>query len=201
MSFDDSGKKPVTLEPWGGSGGSRWDDRIYSTVRQLVIVYGAGSGIESIKTEYDQKGCSIWSDKHGGSGGLKTDEVKLDYPDEYLTSVHGYNGSLNQRGPTFIRSLSFESNKKKYGPFGVEEGTYFSFPMTGGKIVGFHGRCGSLLDAIGVYLKPLQQQNQSNGVLHSQNYLVNTINPSQNHLAYTTDHVAYSVYSFGLLQW
>ncbi|KAK4275148.1 hypothetical protein QN277_018281 [Acacia crassicarpa] len=191
MSFDDSGKKPVTVGPWGGSGGSRWDDGIYSTVRQLVIAYGAG--IDSIKIEYDQKGCSIWSDKHGGSGGLKTDKVKLDYPDEYLTSVHGYYGSLNQWGTTFVRSLSFESNKKKYGPFGVEEGTYFSFPMTGGKIVGFHGRCGWYLDAIGVYLKPLQQQNPSSGLHHSQNYQVNTINPSQNHLANTSEHVGYSI--------
>lgn len=172
MSFEDSGKKPVTVGPWGGSGGSRWDDGIYSTVRQLVIVHGAG--IDSIQIEYDQKGCSIWSGKHGGSGGLKTDKVKLDYPDEYLTSIHGYYGSLNQWGTTFVRSLSFESNKKKYGPFGVEEGTYFSFPMAGGKIVGFHGRCGWYLDAIGVYLKPLQQQNPSNALLHSQNYLSNT---------------------------
>ena len=81
QSFDDSGKKPVTVGPWGGNGGSSWEDGIYSTVRQLVIVYGAG--IDSIKIEYDQKGCSIWSDKHGGSGGLKTDEV-IFFPRNFL---------------------------------------------------------------------------------------------------------------------
>lgn len=101
-------------------------------------------------------------------------QVKLDYPDEFLTSVHGYYGSLNQRGTIFVRSLTFESNKKKYGPFGFEEGTYFSFPMTGGKIVGFHGRCGWYLDAIGVYLKPLQQPNPSKALVYSENYLSNT---------------------------
>lgn len=101
-------------------------------------------------------------------------QVKLDYPDEFLTSIHGYYGSLNQWGTTFVRSLSLESNTKKYGPFGVEEGTYFSFPLTGGKIVGFHGRCGWYLDAIGVYLKPLQQPKPSKALAHSQNYLTNT---------------------------
>ncbi|KAL9316582.1 hypothetical protein ACSQ67_017583 [Phaseolus vulgaris] len=166
QSFEDSIKKPQSVGPWGGNGGSPWDDGVYSGVRQLVIVHGAG--IDSIQIEYDKKGSSIWSEKHGGSGGRKTDKVKFDYPKEILTKIHGYCGSFNQFGPNLVRSLSFESNMKTYGPFGVEQGTYFSVPLTGAKIVGFHGRCGWYIDAIGVYLKSLKQPNPSKPLAHSQ---------------------------------
>ena len=109
-------------------------------------------------------------------------QVKLDYPDEFLTSVHGHFGSLNQWGPNFVRSLSFVSNKKTYGPFGVEQGTHFSVPMSGTKIVGFHGRCGWYLDAIGVYVKPLKQPKPSK-----------TLVQPQSHIASTTENFGFSV--------
>lgn len=100
-------------------------------------------------------------------------QVKLDCPDEFLTSIHGHYGCLNEWGPVFVRSLSFESNRKTYGPFGTEQGTYFSFPMAGGKIVGFHGKSGWYLDAIGAYLKPVEKQYSSNVMLKSQSYVAN----------------------------
>jgi len=101
-------------------------------------------------------------------------QIKLDYPDEFLTSIDGYFGSLTQSGPIYIRSLSFESNRKIYGPFGVEQGTYFSLPMTGGKIVGFHGRYGWHVDAIGVNLKSSQQPSPSKALSYSHSYMTNT---------------------------
>jgi hypothetical protein len=105
---------------------------------------------------------------------IYTLQVKLDYPDEFLTSIHGHYGSLNEWGPVFVRSLTFESNMRTYGPFGVEQGTCFSFPMTGGKIVGFHGKCGWYLDAIGAYLKPIEKENPSKALSHhSQKYAAN----------------------------
>lgn len=58
-------------------------------------------------------------------------------------------------GATLRPVTYFESNKRTYGPYGIEQGTYFSFPMVGGKIVGFHGKCGWYLDAIGAYLEPI----------------------------------------------
>ncbi|XP_030446659.2 jacalin-related lectin 3 [Syzygium oleosum] len=166
MSLEGSGKKTVSVGPWGGQDGFRWDDGVYSTVRQLVIAHG--SGIDSIQFEYDMKGNSIWTEKHGGNGGCKVDRVKLDYPDEFLTSVHGHYGKLNEWGPVLVRSLTFVSNRKTYGPYGVEQGTYFSFPATSGKIVGFHGKAGWYLDAIGVYLKPYQKEKSSGTLVHTQ---------------------------------
>ncbi|KAE8659886.1 Jacalin-related lectin 3 [Hibiscus syriacus] len=152
-SVDD--QKPVTVGPWGGQGGSSWDDGVYSTIRQLVIAHGFC--IDSIQIEYDNKGNPLWSKKHGGNGGSKTDKVKLDFPNEFLTSVHGYYGSLKERGPILVRSLTFHSNRKTYGPFGIEQGT--SFSMNKGKIIGFHGRSGWYLDAIGVHSKTIPNQN------------------------------------------
>ncbi|KAI3979870.1 hypothetical protein MKX01_042524 [Papaver californicum] len=162
-------KLPICAGPWPSISstttrqeGDPWDDGFHTTVTQLVIVHGAG--IDSVKFEYhDNSGTSFWSQKHGGSGGFKTDKLKLDFPDEYLKSISGYYGSINDWSPVFIRSLTIESNRKKYGPFGSQQGTQFSCPATSiaSKIVGFHGHSSWYLTAIGVYLKPLEdQQNQ-----------------------------------------
>lgn len=160
-AYGKNSSNVISLGPWGGENGFHWDDRVYSTVRQLEIAHGAG--IDSIRIEYEQSGTSVWSDKHGGTGGIKTDKVKLE-PDEFLTSIHGSYGTLSEWGPTLVRSLTFESNKRTFGPYGIEQGTEFSFPMIGGKIVGFHGMCGWYLDAIGVHFELISKQVPSNAV-------------------------------------
>lgn len=91
-------------------------------------------------------------------------QVVLDYPEEYLTSVHGYYLSYWCL-PTYILSLTFKSNKRTYGPFGSEDrdGKYFSIEVPRCKIVGFHGRSDELIElrSIGAYLKPLDQKNKN----------------------------------------
>ncbi|GLJ05517.1 hypothetical protein SUGI_0019470 [Cryptomeria japonica] len=145
--------KPLSVGPWGGNGGTQWDDGAYSGVRQIIVVHA--DAIDSIKIEYDRDGTAVWSDRHGGNGGRNTDKIQLDYPKEILTSMSGHYGPISQGSPSVIRSLTFESNFKKYGPYGVQQGAYFSFPMNGGKIIGFHGQSGWYLDSIGVYLSHL----------------------------------------------
>jgi hypothetical protein len=86
--------------------------------------------------------------------------VKLDFPGEILVSVSGYYGSVCG-SPIIIRSLTFQSNRSKYGPFGTEDGTPFSLPVSSGKIIGFHGRSGSYLNSIGFYLKQVNVPNPS----------------------------------------
>lgn len=98
-------------------------------------------------------------------------QVKLDFPDEYLTMIRGHYGSFVSFDKVYVRSLTFMSNKRKFGPYGVELGTIFSFPATEGKIVGFHGRSGLYLDAIGVYLKPMPIQTPSKAIIQSQSYV------------------------------
>lgn len=89
-TFEESEKKAVSVGPWGGQNGLMWDDGVYSTVRQLVIAHG--SGIDSIQIEYDNKGTSFWSVKHGGNGGWKTDKVSslasYDIKVTYLVARH-----------------------------------------------------------------------------------------------------------------
>ncbi|KAF8409814.1 hypothetical protein HHK36_005893 [Tetracentron sinense] len=80
-------------------------------------------------------------------------EIDLDWPRECLTSISGSYDLLSRSGPVVIRSLSFITTLTKYGPFGSESGTFFSFPMKGRVITGFHGRSGVFLDSIGVYVK------------------------------------------------
>lgn len=83
----------------------------------------------------------------------------LEFPDERFVSVHGYYSDISTWGDpaTVIRSLTLETNRKTYGPFGVEEGTKFSFPIMGTDIVGVYGRSGLYLDAIGLYLGTIQK--------------------------------------------
>ncbi|ESQ34825.1 hypothetical protein EUTSA_v10007145mg [Eutrema salsugineum] len=159
--------KPTSVGPWGGQSGHAWDDGMFTTVRQIVVAHG--SSIDSIQVEYDKNGSSVWSEKRGGKGGTKFDKVKLDYPHEYLTSVRGTYGSFDVWGHLCVRSLTFESNRKKYGPFGVESGTYFALPKLDSKIIGFHGKAGWYVDAIGVHLQPIPKENSPSSkiVLHS----------------------------------
>lgn len=144
------GRKTIKVGPWGGHGGTSWDDGSFNGVREITIVYDRC--IDSIRITYDKNGKPVLSEKHGGTGGHRTSNIKLRYPEEFLTSVSGYYGSVVHSGTPVIRSLTFKSNRRTFGPFGIEEGTSFSFPMDGGLIVGFRGRSGWHLDSIGFYL-------------------------------------------------
>lgn len=78
-------------------------------------------------------------------------QIDLDSPREYLTRISGYVGYTFGNGYLIIRSLRLFTNIKEYGPFGAEEGTYFTSPT--GKIVGMFGWSGTLLDALGVFME------------------------------------------------
>ncbi|KAK8946912.1 hypothetical protein KSP39_PZI006425 [Platanthera zijinensis] len=53
-----------------------------------------------------------------------------------------------------ISSLTFLSNRTKYGPYGPEEGAPFSFQTTNGEIIGLHGTSGDFLNSVGIHVKP-----------------------------------------------
>ncbi|KAG6607646.1 Jacalin-related lectin 3, partial [Cucurbita argyrosperma subsp. sororia] len=147
----------LTFQAKGSRSGRYWNDgAVFCNVKALKIFHG--ECIHAIQINYEDKdGKSIWSEKHGGNVGLPSD-LTLEL-DEYLISVHGYHGSIFDKhgNPTHvIRSLTFETNQRTLGPFGIEKGIKFSFPTTGLiKIVGFHGRCGWYLDSIGFHFVPI----------------------------------------------
>ncbi|KAL4194510.1 hypothetical protein AMTRI_Chr05g59680 [Amborella trichopoda] len=149
MGVEEHGKvhrKIIKIGPWGGQGGSPWDDGSFDGVSQITLVYDRC--IDSIRVEYDKNGKLVMAEKHGGDGGNHTAHIKLQYPEEFITEVSGHYCPVVHGGTPVIRSLKFITSKRTYGPYGVEEGTPFSFLMDGGLIVGFKGRNGWYLDAI-----------------------------------------------------
>lgn len=78
--------------------------------------------------------------------------------------MSGHYQPIAPGGSPVIRSLAFKTNQRAYGPFGVTEGTPFTFPVDGGVIAGFWGRSGWQLDAIGLYVAPLRPEKISHRV-------------------------------------
>ncbi|XAR49965.1 hypothetical protein NMG60_11004157 [Bertholletia excelsa] len=150
-------KMGIVVGPWGGSGGTYWDDGSFSGVREITLVYDRC--IDSIRVVYDKNGKPFAAEKHGGVGGSHEAEIKLQYPEEFLTSVSGHYCPVVYGGGPVVRSLTLKSNRRTYGPYGAEEGIPFSFSTDGCKIVGFKGRSGWYLDAVGFHLSRVQTSN------------------------------------------
>ena len=68
--------------------------------------------------------------------------------------MSGHHSPINARreGDPYIRSLTFQSNYRSFGPYGDEEGTPFAFATDGRQVLGLKGRSGWYLDAIGFHL-------------------------------------------------
>ncbi|XP_070052571.1 putative late blight resistance protein homolog R1B-16 isoform X3 [Nicotiana tomentosiformis] len=152
VSYDQADS--ILLAPWGGTGGSEWNYMLKSPIKDILIAHG--DVIDSIMFKsITEQGTTIDSPKFGGDGGRRDKVVIEATPLEYLTGIKGTFGCFY--GHSVIKSLCFITNAKNYGPFGCEaSGTPFSLVMKEGvAIVGFHGRSGLYLDAIGVYLQKL----------------------------------------------
>ncbi|KAK4478281.1 hypothetical protein RD792_017570 [Penstemon davidsonii] len=142
--------------PWGGSNGKQWDDGVFTAVKQIDFHYDKSMNvIHSIQFKYRRRdGTSVWMPKHGGDGGDTMEKINIDYDDEFLVGVAGFYGPVeNNDGLDVVRSLTFYTNKRKYGPFGNENGTYFTSISSRGEVVGFHGSNGTYLNAIGVHVE------------------------------------------------
>jgi hypothetical protein len=87
---------------------------------------------------------------------------------EHVTAVEGTTGNFERVSDVVVTSLTFRTNTgRMYGPYGNTVGTPFSVPAANGAcIVGFWGRSGWLLDAIGVYVRPCSSSNQTGGYNH-----------------------------------
>nr|KAJ0186273.1 hypothetical protein LSAT_V11C900473400 [Lactuca sativa] len=112
----------------------------------------------------------VWGTPWGGKGGenvwqfiipdggslagltISSGDVITFADGEFLIGISGRVGFINNL--TVITSLSFETNKYTYGPYGTNPGTDFSFGVTNGKFSGFYGRCGLYVDSLGVILQP-----------------------------------------------
>lgn len=78
-------------------------------------------------------------------------------PAEFVKEVCGAYG--NHNGIVIVKFLTFVTNEGTYGPFGTPDhpgpdvsATHFRFVADeGSSIVGFYGRSGKYIEAIGVY--------------------------------------------------
>lgn len=143
------------LGPSGGLGGNHFSDgqvcgEFSSDDRRLLeLRIRSGTLIDAIKTVYvNVLNHKIESDQHGGTGGnLSTFTLA---PDEYITRISGKHGTL-------IDSLLVVTNKGRSKRWGGTGGTrnfiYNAPPET--CIHGFWGYSGTLLDSLGVIIKPL----------------------------------------------
>ena len=76
-------------------------------------------------------------------------------PSEYVMEVSGTYGLCSPHPDVVITSLTLVTNLCSYGPFSQPTGTPFHTRVdNSASIVGFFGRSGIYLDAIGVYVRP-----------------------------------------------
>ncbi|MCD9639212.1 hypothetical protein HAX54_023591 [Datura stramonium] len=154
VSYDEVDS--ILVESWGGSGGSKWNYKLRGPIKEILINHGEVIDSIMFRTINNDQGDTIDSPRFGGNGGRTSKVVIEDAPLEYLTGIKGTYGYFGR--DLVVKSLSFTTNAKSYGPIGKEAGgTPFSFVMEdGGAIVGFHGSSVIFLDAIGVYVQKLR---------------------------------------------
>ncbi|RLM58763.1 jacalin-related lectin 3-like [Panicum miliaceum] len=157
----------ISVGPWGGSGGQPFYMRGPSAPRlRSITLHHSISGIHSLACEYSLPGDEAAANRIRTAGPwgrhrsaeLHRATIKLS-AGEQVTAVEGTIGRFGGVPDLVITSLTFRSSTgRTYGPYGstVATGTpLFSVPAAdGASIVGFWGRSGWLLDAIGVYVKP-----------------------------------------------
>lgn len=148
IQYEDDNGNLVWSRQHGGDGGSK--SEVKPNLLTLIGTFKLFFLLDKFKKNLIERR------SHGVEMQL---QVVFESPDEYLVSIHGYYSDIHKWGlaATVIRSLTLETNKKTYGPFGVEDGSKFSFPTVGLKVVGIHGRSGWYLDAIGIHVDSIQE--------------------------------------------
>ncbi|CAL5096101.1 unnamed protein product [Urochloa decumbens] len=146
--------EPIKIGPWGGNGGTFFDVTNPPPTRLDNITIRAAGLIDSIGFSYvDEAGNKRTAGPFGGTGGQLT-TIQF-APNEWVTKLSGtiVEASASEGKPT-MASLEFETNIRKYGPYGTVNQDYsFSIPLPKGLIIaGFFGRAGRFIDAIGVYI-------------------------------------------------
>lgn len=134
----------------GGGGGSSFADTGFpSGGRVAEVSVWSGDVVDSVQIAYElPDGRTVASARHGGPGG-QPNTFRLD-SDEYITGISGRYGN-------YIDSLTIYTNKRTspaYGGRGGERDFRVNAPSRS-QAVGFIGRSGEYLDAIGLMCIPI----------------------------------------------
>jgi hypothetical protein len=139
----------ITLGPSGGYGGSPFADIVPSGAAATEILIRSGAYVDALQMVLQLPNGQIeYMDRHGGDGG---DADTFDLRDgEYITAIGGRYGQ-------YVDSIQFYTNMRIstiYGGSGGDADYYYEAPP-GWQIVGFYGRSGDYVDAIGGVLAKL----------------------------------------------
>ncbi|KAF4379650.1 hypothetical protein F8388_023667 [Cannabis sativa] len=149
----------ISLGPYGnrtGAGGNPWSFKLSSGTGISQIIIHEKENIKSISFE-DATG--FFSGTFGGmdpnSKGQER-RILLNWPVEHLISISGTQGEYTNVAHDVVRSLTFQTNLKTYGPFGNPNvGEPFTLPIGEDSVLaGFFGRSGYYLGALGIYVRP-----------------------------------------------
>lgn len=153
-------QQPSATNIAGGRGGNQFaDTRASSDARILEIQVCAGDRVDSVQVVYQlPDGRAVSGQRHGGSGG-STHVFRLD-SDEYVTAISGRYGDT-------VDSMTIQTNKRSSPRFGGSGGSkdYRLEIPYGNQAVGFLGRSGQYLDAVGLLYAPLPAAQASQGVI------------------------------------
>jgi len=155
------GRDVIKVGPWGGSGGKAFymrGGRGASAPRVRSVYLHYTDAIHSFAQSSHEAVVLKRTQEPMGGGSVPVRTTFNFASDEQLIAVEGTYGHCSYVPAVVVTSLTFRTDKgTTYGPYGKETGTPFSIQAAAnGCIVGFWGRSGWLLDAIGVYIRPCQ---------------------------------------------
>lgn len=139
------------LGPSGGSGGAVFTDDLIDTSEKIksvrVRVTPGIATIGSVQLIVENGTSTRALNEHGGAIGT-VEEFFLD-DDEFITEIKGRYGLV-------VDSIEFETSKQLSHRFGGNGGNadYVYQAPDGFEIVGFHGKAGVAVDALGVIMRP-----------------------------------------------
>ncbi|XP_064986839.1 mannose/glucose-specific lectin-like [Musa acuminata AAA Group] len=138
----------VKVGPWGGNGGNVWDMGQADHITKLRIYYG--DNIVGLEITYILNGNSHTYKRGTTTGASK--EIILE-EDEYFTSISGYFHALsNYQRHAIVMLLTLDTNKGASISVGNKTGSSFALTLEeGSRILGFFGRAGTAIDAIGIH--------------------------------------------------
>ncbi len=145
---------------FGGRGGDEFTDFSPPAGSRVVEVrIYAGDTIDSLQMIYSlPDGRTTAGSKHGGRGG-NPNTFRLD-ADEYITGISGRFGNT-------VDSLRFHTNRRTSPNYGGRGGSqdYRAEVPSGYQAMGFKGRAGNTIDAIGLVYSPASRSSRSSNVM------------------------------------
>ncbi|KAJ3696584.1 hypothetical protein LUZ61_000289 [Rhynchospora tenuis] len=134
----------IQVGPYGGTGGTDWDDGCHRRIERIFVSYSSRY-IGSIQTVYKDFSNNIVIAPRRGPYSY-TFEVVHPPPETPITRIDGY---FDRTGITY---LEFSTNNGKIGSFGSKTGSPFTYKDPRG-FAGFHGRSnGIYLVSLGVHV-------------------------------------------------